>query len=46
MALGSGLLMGSIGLHVFAAVFLAEEIYGTGVVLLVLRHAGRQPPAW
>jgi hypothetical protein len=37
VTLGSGVLLASNGLLVFAAVFLSEELYETGVVLLTLR---------
>jgi hypothetical protein len=37
MALGSGVLLSSKGLLVFGAIFLGEELYETGVVLLTLR---------
>jgi hypothetical protein len=37
VAIGSGLLLASKGLLMFGAIFLAEELYETGVVLLTLR---------
>jgi hypothetical protein len=40
-ALGGGVLLVSPGLLVFGAIFLGEELYETGVVLLALR-AGQQ----
>src|SRR5262245_56448247 len=40
-ALGSGLLFEQTWLVAFGAVFLAEELYETGVVLLVLRAQAR-----
>lgn len=43
-SLAAGLLVASTGLLVFGAVFLAEELYETGVVALVLR-AGRSDAA-
>lgn len=45
--LAGGLLLGQTWLLVFGAVFLAEEIYETGVVILVLRAdlRARRPPA-
>lgn len=36
-ALGGGVLLASKGLLVFGAIFLGEELYETGVVLLALR---------
>jgi hypothetical protein len=41
VALGGGVLLMSRGLLVFGAIFLGEELYETGVVLLALR-AGQQ----
>lgn len=41
VALGSGMLLASKGLLVFGVIFLAEELYETGVVLLTLR-AGQE----
>ena len=40
-ALGGGMLCASTGLLVFGVIFLGEELYETGVVLLALR-AGRR----
>jgi len=40
-ALGGGVLFGSTGLLVFGLIFLGEELYETGVVLLAL-HAGQR----
>jgi hypothetical protein len=40
-ALAGGLLFGQTWLLVFGAVFLAEELYETGVVALILRAAAR-----
>lgn len=44
-AVTTGLLLGQTGWLVFAAVFLAEELYETGVVALVLRSERRTPEA-
>ena len=41
-ALASGLLFGQTGLVVFGTVFLAEELYETGILILILR--ADQPP--
>lgn len=40
-ALGGGVLCASTGLLVFGVIFLGEELYETGVVLLVLRAGQR-----
>jgi hypothetical protein len=40
-ALGGGVPFGSTGLLVFEVIFLGEELYGTGVVLLALRAGQR-----
>lgn len=40
-ALAAGLVLSQTWLLVFGAVFLAEELYETGVVALVLRRAAR-----
>jgi hypothetical protein len=40
-ALGGGVLLASPGLLVFGAIFLGEELYETGVVLLALRVGQR-----
>jgi hypothetical protein len=40
-ALGGGVLFASKGLLVFGVIFLGEELYETGVVLLVLRAGQR-----
>ena len=40
-ALALALLTGTRGLVAFAAVFLAEELYETGVLLLILRASAR-----
>jgi hypothetical protein len=46
-ALGGGVLLASKGLLVFGAIFLGEELYETGIVLLALRArlrtSGEQP---
>ena len=39
LALAGGIAFGSTGLVAFGLVFLAEELYETGVVLLVLKAA-------
>jgi hypothetical protein len=44
-ALAAGLLSGQAWLLVFGGVFLAEELYETGVIALALRLAPDQPPA-
>jgi hypothetical protein len=41
-ALASGIAFESTGLLVFGAVFLAEELYETGVVLFILRHVEKE----
>jgi hypothetical protein len=41
-ALAGGVLLGQTWLLVFGAIFLAEELYETGVVLLVLRAQARR----
>jgi hypothetical protein len=41
-ALAGGLLFGETWLLVFGAIFLAEELYETGVVALILRAAQRR----
>ena len=41
-AIAGGMLFGQTGLVVFGAVFLAEELYETGIVILILR--ADQPP--
>jgi hypothetical protein len=40
-ALASGVLFGQLWLQVFGAIFLAEELYETGVLALILRIGGR-----
>lgn len=42
---GLALLTGERGLLAFAAVFLAEELYETGVLALILRASGEAGPA-
>ena len=42
---GLALLTGERGLLAFAAVFLAEELYETGVLALILRSSGEAGPA-
>jgi len=39
------LLTGERGLLAFAAVFLAEELYETGVLVLIIRSSGEAAPA-
>jgi hypothetical protein len=41
-AIASGILFGHTGFVVLGAVFLAEELYETGILILILR--GDQPP--
>jgi hypothetical protein len=41
-ALAGGILFGQVWLLVFSAVFLAEELYETGVIALILRAGQRQ----
>ena len=41
-AIASGILFGQMGFVVLGAVFLAEELYETGILILILR--GDQPP--
>lgn len=38
-ALAGGILLGETGLLVFGGIFLAEELYETGVIALVLRRS-------
>jgi hypothetical protein len=40
LVLAAGVLTGQRGLPAFAAVFLAEELYETGVLLLIIRASG------
>ena len=42
---GLALLTGERGLLAFAAVFLAEELYETGVLVLIIRASGEAGPA-
>jgi hypothetical protein len=41
-AFGGGLLFGNVGLMIFGAIFLGEELYETGVVLLALKRGQRR----
>lgn len=45
LVLAAGLLTGERGLLAFAIVFLAEELYETGVLLVIIHASGAAEPA-